>query len=187
MEIVEDGLRNDKCIELWFHDKARFGQHGTNSRVWADTGTRPRAVGQTAYEWTYLFAAVCPSTSDSSGWIMPTANTDMMNIHVADLSEQIHPQAHALLVIDQAGWHTSKGLQVPHNTTVILLPPYSPQLNPVELIRRYLRQRFLSNRTYLDRPALEQAVGTAWNRLTERPNRLIPLCDFDCITSAVGF
>ena len=118
---------------------------------------------------------------------MPTANTDMMNIHLADLSQQVHPEAHALLVMDQAGWHTSKGLQIPQNITVILLPPYSPELNPVELIWRYLRQRFLSNRTYLDRPALEQAVGTAWNRLTEKPNRLISLCDFNWIRSAVNF
>ena len=137
---------------------------------------------QTEYEWTYMFGAVCPETGETNGWLMPFANTETMNIQLSDFSRQLGPDVHAVLVMDQAGWHTTKRLTAPENVTLVHLPPYSPELNPVELLWRYLRQRFLSNRVYPDRESLEEAVAIAWRRLTDNPEAIISICGFDWIS-----
>lgn len=149
--------------------------------MWAERGSRPRAVHQTEYQWTYFFGTVCPATGDSNGWIMPRADTEIMNIQLRDFSQQLTPNVHAMLVLDRAGWHKSKTLEVPENITLLLLPPYSPELNPVELIWRYMRQRYLSNRVYLNETMLEEAVGDAWNRLVSNPKQIVSICSFDWI------
>lgn len=156
------------------------------TRVWADRGSRPRAVRQTAYQWIYLFGAVCPATGAANGWLMPTANTDTMNIHLRDLSRQLDPDVHALLILDQAGWHGSKALHVPGNITLLPLPAYSPELNPVELVWQHLRQHHLSNRQYADHEALFQAGAKAWNTLAEQPERIRSLCSFPWVESAIN-
>ena len=79
---------------------------------------------------------------------MPHANTEAMNAHLAEISRQVTPGAHALLVPDGAGWHSSNSLAVPDNITCVPLPPYSPELNPVENLWQYLRQNHLANRVF---------------------------------------
>jgi transposase len=156
-----------KQVEVWFQDEARFGQQGTLTNVWAPTGSRPTAVKQTEYEWLYLFAAVNPVTGASSAMLAPTVNTDYMNEHLRFISKEAGPEKHVVLILDQAGWHVAKGLKVPDNITLCHLPPYSPELNPVERIWAYLKSRYLSNRVYLDYDDLFIACREAWNRLLE--------------------
>lgn len=117
---------------------------------------------------------------------MPAANTDTMNIQLRDLGQQITDTVQVLLVLDQAGWHNSRGLRVPDNITLLPLPPYSPELNPVEMIWRYLRQHYLSNRQYRDHDALFEAGGKAWNALSDEPNRIQSICLFPWIESAIN-
>jgi len=157
----------DKQIEVWFEDEARLGQQGTLTSVWAQTGSRPTAVKQTEYEWCYLFAAVNPLTGISSALVAPTVNTQYMNKHLAFISREAGPDKHVVLVLDQAGWHVAKALVVPANVTLLYLPPYSPELNPIERIWGYLRSHFLSNRVYRDYDELFDQTTIAWNRLTE--------------------
>lgn len=130
------GTHADKRIEVWFEDEARFGQQGTLTRVWAARGRRAWALRQTEYEWVYVFGAVCPRTGQAHGWLMPKANTETMNIYLDDLSKQIEPGCHVVLVCDRAGWHRAKKLKIPHNLSLLHLPPYSPELNPAELLWR---------------------------------------------------
>ena len=115
---------------------------------------------------------------------MPAANTDTMNIQLKDLSQQVNSDVQVLLILDQAGWHSSNGLKVPENITLLPLPPYSPELNPVELIWRYLRQHYLSNRRYRDHDALFKAGGEAWNKLANQPDRIRSMCSFPWMESA---
>lgn len=175
----------DKQIQLWFQDEARFGQQGSNSRIWAEKGSRPRAPRQTEYKFVYLFGAVCPMTGQANAWLMPTANTDAMNIQLRTLSAQLPIECHAMIVLDQAGWHRSAALDVPDNLTLLPLPPRAPELNPIESVWRYLRQRQLSNRVYPEQAALDDAVANAWNQLADNPERLAQLCNFDWIHTAV--
>ena len=103
---------------------------------------------QTEYEWVYLFGTVNPLTGESSALLAPTVNTAYMNHHLRFISEQAGADVHVILVLDGAGWHVAKALQVPANMTLLHLPPYSPELNPVERLWAYLRSHYLSNRAY---------------------------------------
>ena len=144
------------------------------TRRWGLTGSRATAVHQSEYEWVYVFAAVNPLTGDSSALLAPLANTEYMNHHLRFISEQAGPEVQVILVLDRAGWHLSKALQVPENITLLHLPPYSPELNPVERLWAYLRSHYLSNRAYLNYDDLFQACGKAWNQLT--PEQLCSTC-----------
>ena len=124
----------DQSVEVWFQDEARIGQQGTLTNVWAQRGSRPTIVKQTEYEWVYIYGAVNPGTGESSALITPTVNTDYMNAHLRCISQQVGPQRHVVLVLDRAGWHVAKALEVPANMTLLHLPPYSPELNPVERV-----------------------------------------------------
>ena len=131
-------------------------------------------VKQTQYEWVYLFGAVNPVTGDSSALLAPTVDTAYMNHHLRFISERVGSDVHVVLVVDQAGWHLSKGLQVPENLTLLYLPPYSPELNPVERLWAFLKSHYLSNRIYENYDHLLQSCGHAWNQLT--PDQICSIC-----------
>lgn len=148
--------------------------------MWGPRGSRPTAVKQTEYEWIYLFAAINPQTGQSSALLAPTANTEYMSAHLRFISEVAGTDRHIVLVLDQAGWHGAKALEVPGNITLLPLPPYSPELNPVERVWAYLKSHYLSNRAFVDYEDLFAATGTAWNILTE--SRLQSICHTDWLT-----
>lgn len=152
-------------MEVWFQDEARIGQQGTLTRVWAQRGSRPTAVKQTEYEWIYLFASTNSHTGESVALVAPSVNTDYMNAHLRHISQQVGPTRHVVLVLDQAGWHVAKALQIPDNITLFRLPAYSPELNAAERPWGYLRQHYLANRVYKDYDELFTETSAAWNRL----------------------
>ncbi len=143
-------------------DEARVGQQGTLTRVWARTGSRPAAVRQTEYEWVYLWAAVEPASGASVAMITPTVNTVLMNVFLAGLSGTLAADEHAVLVLDNAGWHVAKALAVPPNVTLLFLPAYSPELNPAERLWAWLRSHHLSNRIFADYDDLLRETDSAW-------------------------
>ena len=161
-----------KPIEVWFQDEARIGQQGTLTRVWAPRGSRPRAPRDRRYTATYLFGAVCPERDVGAALVLPHANGWAMDQHLEEIRHHVAPGAHAVVVLDQAGWHDSRCLEVPDTLTLLPLPSYSPELNPVENIWQYLRQNFLSNRVYDDEEAIVDACCTAWNALVNLPNKI---------------
>lgn len=166
-------------------DEARFGQQGTTSRVWAQRGSRPRAIRQTNYKWTYLFAAVCPSTGATHEWLMPHVNIAHMNVFLDAFAAALPPTVHAVMLMDQAGWHTSPKLKTPENVTLLHLPPKSPELNPSELPWREVRQKYLSNRWLKTEDDLIHAVEDAWLKLTANPDTIRTLCGFEWLNAAV--
>lgn len=121
-----------KPLEIWFQDEARVGQQGTLARLWARKGTRPRVPKDCRYAWAYLFGAHCPARATGAALVMPCANTEAMTLHLAEIARTVAPGAHALLILDGAGWHSARHLVVPPNITLIALPPCSPELNPIE-------------------------------------------------------
>jgi transposase len=161
---------------VFFMDEARFGQQGTSTRIWARTGSRPTAVKQTRYEWLYLYAAVEPRTGDSVALQAPQVNTGTMNVFLRMLGEHLGSHDHAVLIMDQAGWHKSKKLDLPDTITVLFLPPYSPELNPVERLWGYLRSHYLSNRAYDGYQHLLDAGAEAWQHLTPELLRSVCAC-----------
>ena len=116
---------------------------------------------------------------------MPAANAQTLQIQLDELSRNLHADAHMLLILDGAGWHKSQALRIPDNLTLLHLPPYAPELNPAELLWHELRQRYLSNRVYADLQELDLALEDAWRRLSDTPERLRQLTNFDWIRVAV--
>ena len=127
-------------VHTYFQDEARFGQKGTITRVWARRGSRPRAVRQTGFTSLYVLAAVCAATGAMSAVIMPTLNTEVVNLFLEQFARELPAGVHAVLIWDGAGFHTGEDVVVPSNVSLIQLPPYSPELNPVENLWHYLRR-----------------------------------------------
>ena len=153
-------------------DEARVGQQGTLTRVWAPRGTRPCALRDHRRTSAYLFGAVCPERGTGAAVVLPHVNVEAMNIHLVEVSRHVTEGAHAVLVLDQAGWHTSPKLRVPENISLLPLPPYAPELNPVEQVWAYLRANFLGHRVWNSYNAIVDACCNAWNKLTSTPERL---------------
>jgi len=100
---------------------------------------------------------------------MPYCDSHGMNAHLAEISTQIQPGHHAVLILDQAGWHTTKVLDLPDNITLLPLPPRSPELNPVENLWQFMRDNYLSNRIFKNYDDIVDHCCHAWNTLTSRP------------------
>jgi hypothetical protein len=138
----------DRRIALWFMDEARIGQKGRPCRRWWLKGQRPPGRCDKRFEWAYLFAAVQPATGADMALVLPEATTRTMSLFLAAFSRTLPKDVHAVLVLDRAGWHGAKALEVRANVTLVPLPPYAPELNPVERVWLYLRERFLSLRVF---------------------------------------
>lgn len=160
-------------IEIWFQDEARVGQKGTHAYVWAPIGSRPPMVRDNRHDSAYLFGAICPARGVGAAIIMPAANADAMNEHLKEISTQVSPGAHAALVCDGAGWHAlGDKLQVPDNITLIPLPPYAPELNPMENVWEYLRSNKLCSLVWDSYEAIVGACKRAWDFLVTDPDRI---------------
>lgn len=162
-------------IEIWFADEARVGQQGTLTRIWARRGSRPRAPRDRGYTSAYLFGAVCPDRRTGAAVVMPEVNTEAMEEHLAEISRRVSADAHAVLVLDGAGWHTSPKLRVPNNISLLPLPRYAPELNPVENVWEFLRANFLSHRVWRGYDAIVDACCEAWNALMRMPEQIVSI------------
>ena len=151
-----------KRLRVYFQDESRFGQQGTLTNVWAQRGSRPTAVRQTEYDYLWVIGTVCPETGHAEGLLSPSLNTKIINVFLAQFSLTLAADEQAVMIWDGAGFHTSKQLIVPANITLIKLPPYSPELNPIENLWHYLKSHFWSNKTYANYDALEAAAMQAW-------------------------
>jgi transposase len=120
------------------------------------------AVRQTEYEYLWVIGAVCPETGHAEGLLSPKLNTEMINVFLSQFAATLPADEHAVMVWDGAGFHRSGQLTVPPNITLIQLPPYSPELNPIENLWHYLKSHFWSNRSYEDYDALQSAAIAAW-------------------------
>jgi transposase len=153
----------------------RLGQKNGTPRQWARTGTRPRQPADQRYKSAYLFGAICPAEGTGAALVMPRADTRAMQAHLKEISRTVTPGAHAVLLLDRAGWHTTSRLSIPDNISLIFLPPRSPELNPVENVWQYLRQTHLSNRVFETYTAILNAASDAWSRLIEKPYKIMSL------------
>lgn len=146
-----------------------MGQKNKITRRWAKRGSRPSAPKDQRTKWTYIFGAICPAKGKGAGLVMPYADTHAMNLHLTEISTQVDPGAHAVILVDQAGWHTTPKLEIPDNITLMELPPRAPELNPVENIWQYMRDNWLSNRVFGNYDDILALCCEAWNKLIEQP------------------
>lgn len=163
-------------FEIWWQDEMRIGQQGSLSRVWAPKGTRPRVVRQRPFLSTYIFGACCPVEDKACGLILPRVDTDMMQLHLQEISKNVGKGFHALILVDRASWHSTEQIQLPQNITLIPLPPYSPELNPMEQLWQQLRKIKLSNAAYDGYEEIVEAAVEAWTTFTDQSGAVKRLC-----------
>lgn len=107
--------------------------------------------------------------------VLPVCNTVAMTLHLTEISLAVAPGAHAVVIVDQAGWHFSNALQVPENITLVPLPSKSPELNPVENVWQFMRENWLSNRIFKSYIDIVDHCCFAWNSLIDQPWRIMSI------------
>lgn len=142
-------------------------------------GQRPTGPVDQRHTFAYVFAAVEPATGRDFCLVLPAVSTEAMTLFLRHFAATLPDDEHALMVLDGAGWHTSHDLAVPDNVTLLRLPPYAPELNPVERVWLYVRERHLSHRVMEAYAAIVDALCQAWCQLT--PERLRSLCGYPWI------
>jgi hypothetical protein len=125
--------------------------------------------------WAYIFGGICPRKGKGAGLVLPYCDTEAMQDHLAEISQAVDPGAHAVLILDQAGWHVTPKLRVPDNMTLMFLPPRSPELNPVENVWQFMRDNWLSNRVFKDYDDIVDQCCRAWNRLVDQPWKIMSI------------
>jgi transposase len=178
VERIQDKIDSDN-IEIWWQDESRIGQQGSLSRVWASKGTRPRVVRQRQFLSTYIFGAVCPDRDLGCALVLPECNAGMTQLHLKQISEHIQEGYHGIVLMDRASWHTTEALNIPENITLMPLPPYSPELNPMEQVWQQLRKIKLSNTVFKDYDDILDSCCEAWNCFCDEDGNIQNLCTRD--------
>ena len=136
------------------------------------------------YDCVYIFGAVCPARDIGCAIIMPDANIPAMNLHLKEIGRRVEEGAHAVILIDGAGWHRDGGkLVFPDNVTPLRLPPYSPELNAQENVWQYLRHNYLAGRIFDTYDDIVDACCTAWNALTSVKGQIKSIASRDWLVT----
>jgi hypothetical protein len=173
-----------KPIKLMFQDEARFGRIADVRRCWAPKPMRPLCQGMLTHEYTYAFGAVDVCTGELDSLILPHVNTHCMQLFLDEVSRR-HPDEHIVMVIDGAGWHRSDELKAPANIYLLKLPPYAPELNPIEHVWDELREKYFHNRVFKRLDAIEDHLLIALKSFEDDPNRLQSIVSWPWIISAL--
>lgn len=150
-------VENNKNAELYFFDESRFGTHSKIGHGWFDTGKRTQVEVSLGFKNFYIYSAVSHTSGDALHLQMPGVDTDCMNAFLGEMAIQLNGKT-AIMVLDGAGWHKSAALVVPHNIKLIFLPPYSPELNPVEKLWEYIKNNTIKNKIYTCIDTLKEVI-----------------------------
>lgn len=169
-------------MRLMFQDEGRFGLLGTPRRCWAPGGTRPVVGARLQRKYIYAFSAVSPHDGVMDSLVLPWVNAETMSLFLAEVAQR-HPKEFIVMVMDQAGWHVAGELQVPQNMLLVLLPPYSPELNPAEHLWEALREDCFANHVFADLDAVDNALTQGLIALESDSVRVQSMTGFKWITS----
>jgi transposase len=151
-------------LKLMFQDEARFGRISEVRRCWAPKPMRPLCQAMLTHQYTYAYGAVDVLTGELDSLILPHVNTECMQLFLNEVSAR-HPHERIVMVIDGAGWHRGGALIAPSNICLLTLPPYAPELNPIEHVWDELREKFFHNRIFQSLGALEDQLAAALKAL----------------------
>ena len=143
-----------------FQDEGRFGRISDPRRCWGPPRVRPGVSAALVREYSYAYAALSPWDDDLDSLILPDASTVCMNVFLKEVAAR-HAGEFIVMGLDGAGWHRAKALQMPDNMAFVFLPPYSPELNPVENLWGELREKSFHNRVFDSLDAVEDQLCDA--------------------------
>lgn len=182
IETVRRSIPQGTRIRLLFEDEGRFGRISDRRRCWAPLPIRPEVGHQIVREYTYAFMAVSPLDGRSASLILPWSNAQTMSIFLKHVASAF-PDEHCILVLDGAGWHQAKELQIPPNLHLVPLPPYSQELNPVEHAWDYLRENWFGNDVFSSLDAVEDRLFEGLRHLVLHPEVVKPMTNFSWINT----
>lgn len=130
-----------------FQDEAGFGRINKPKYCWCKKGIRPSVPCHHIREYRYVYGAVEPATGENYFWIMPYCNTEYMNAFLRNLSKDFSDDE-IVLVCDGAAWHKSNTLVIPKNIHLVFIPPYTPEMNPIEQIWKEIRTKGFKNEVF---------------------------------------
>ena len=165
-----------------FQDEGRFGLLGTPRRCWAPHGIRPVVGARLERKYLYAFSAVSPHDGVLDSLVLPWVSAETMSLFLSEVAQR-HADEFIVMVMDQAGWHIAGDLAVPLNLHVVLLPPYSPELNPAEHLWKSLREDCFANHVFSNLDAVESALTNRLVALEANPIRTRSMTGFEWITS----
>lgn len=166
-------------IKLFFEDEGRFGRSNNLSRCWSEKGCRAKVCKQIVRQYTYAYASICPETGENHSLVLPGSNTEIMNYYLDDFSKEYN-HYRIILCSDNAGWHKSLNLKIPENIVFLYLPPYSPQLNPVEHLWDYIReQKGFNNRIMNSMDEVIDTLAYALKQIYYEKDIIKSLCNFN--------
>jgi hypothetical protein len=148
-------------------------------RRWYQQGVRPRGRRDFRHEAVWRCGAVCPARDTGVALVLPRSDTVAMQRRLDELAKMVEPGAHAVVLLDRAGWHTTEKLAMADNLTLALLPSYAPELNAIERLWLYLRERYLSHGVWPAYQDIIDACCRAWNAVRAEAGRIRSLCSLD--------
>ena len=164
-------------------DEMRVGQKNKLTYRWARKGSRPRATHDQRTQSTYLFGAVCPERGAGAALVLPACDSEAMQLHLDEIATKVTPGAHAIVLLDQAGWRGGKVLKVPSNISLMPLPPRAPELNGQENIWQFIE----TERTGSSNPLTISSItaATPGIRFIDQPWKILSVARRDWAT--VGY
>ncbi len=167
-----------------FMDEARFGRISDTRRCWCPKPIRPVCYAMVSQEYTYAYAAVSVSDGNMDSLILPHVNGDCMQIFLDEVAAR-YPNDQIIMVLDGAGWHKNGSLMIPDNIRLLSLPPYSPELNPVEHIWDDLREKEFLNRVFDSIDSLEDHLEKALHDMEHDHDRIRSIVAWPWIINAL--
>jgi transposase len=166
-------------VQLWAEDGARLGLKPVIRRVWAPVGKRPVARFKRGYEWTYLYGFVCPESGEVYWLIVPTVNVKLFSMALNEFAKEVGAgkDTRVVLVVDQAGWHTGKGVEVPEGIHLEFLPSGSPELQPAERLW-VLTNEAVANDLFEEIEEIEEALMERCVELLDRSESIRALTNY---------
>jgi transposase len=171
-------------VRLMFCDEARFGLIDCKTGCWAPAGVRPEILMKLTRQYIYAYNAVSPSDGGAVSLVLPFANTESMSVFLKEVST-VYPDDYNVIFMDQAGWHKSKDLEIPENIRIEFLPPYSPQLNPVEHVWDELREKYFKNQYFADMEQVVEQLRKGLKYLKDNPEKVASISGFPWIKKAI--
>jgi transposase len=177
MRILKSNLKN-KSIDFYFQDETRFGQKTIATRIWSRKGVKIKYINQNGFLNSWIYGAVNPINGKSHSLILPTLNAVNMQIFIDSFSKKIPKNKHIVMILDGSRAHKNGILHTNKNLTLYFLPPYSPELNPIEILWLFIKKKYLSFKLYNNIEEIDEKGSWAWNKITPEMIKSICKCDY---------
>jgi transposase len=169
---------DEKEILFYFQDETRYGQKTIATRIWSKTNLDNTYINQNGFLNAWIFGAINPITGDKYGLILPRLDAENMQIFLDLFAEKIADDKHVVIILDGSKAHRNGIINVSEKITLYFLPPYSPELNPIERLWQFIKKKYLSFKIYDNLDEIYERGSYSWNKITPKIVKSVCKCDY---------